>query len=69
MQTTKDCNQQRRRFLRDLATTAPAAAAAATLPLPVSAATDAPEDAGDRRNGKGYQLTQHVIDYYKTAAL
>jgi hypothetical protein len=54
----------RRNFLRGSAATGLGIAAAAALPAAVAAETLATEQDGN----KGYQLTQHVLDYYKTLA-
>ena len=69
MKTSNVCDQNRRRFLRDIATTAPVVAAAAAVPVEVTAAVEPPGQTADETQGKGYQVTQHVIDYYKSAAL
>jgi hypothetical protein len=69
MSTSKVCDQDRRRFLRDVATTAPAIAVAAAVPSQVAASVEPPVEGADKKQGKGYRVTQHVVDYYKTAAL
>jgi hypothetical protein len=40
--------------------------AALTTLLPATAAVE-PEESAGKPKSKGYQLTQHVLDYYKTA--
>ncbi len=65
MTDSNDFKPSRRRFLRDLTTTAPAVAAAAALPTQLAAAAAETPQA----QSKGYQLTQHVIDYYQSAAV
>lgn len=54
----------RRRFLRRAVTGAGVATAAAAVPHTMSAApaTETPPPK------EGYRLSQHIIDYYKTAA-
>jgi hypothetical protein len=56
----------RRKFLRGSLMTGMGVAAAATLPGTVLAAESevAPKEEGQ----KGYHLTQHILDYYKTMA-
>jgi uncharacterized protein YbjT (DUF2867 family) len=54
----------RRNFLRTSAATGLGAAVAAALPGAAAAAEAAPEP----EEGKGYRLTRHVLDYYKTLA-
>jgi nitrous oxide reductase len=56
----------RRQFLRDAGVTGSAAAVAATLPGAVAAAPES-EGQQDERH-EGYRLTQHILEYYKTAA-
>lgn len=63
-QTTSD---SRRAFLRNAAGTGACVALAAALPG--AAAAVSTEEAGQADAGKsGYRLTQHVLDYYKSAA-
>jgi len=40
----------------------------ASTVLPAVAIANVDEEKSDARQNKGYQLTQHVIDYYKSAA-
>lgn len=67
MKPKQDCDPSRRRFLRDVATTTPALAAVATAPVQAVAAEPATGDA--EPSAKGYRLTQHIIDYYKSASV
>jgi hypothetical protein len=64
----KKTNQQRRNFLRGTA----AASAGVVLTTAASgvAVADATDKRTDRTSGKkaGYQLSQHILDYYKTCA-
>ncbi len=66
----QDDNQtklSRRTFLRGTLATSAGAAVAATMPgIAVADASEASTDSGDKE--KGYRLTQHIVDYYKTAA-
>lgn len=62
-------NAGRRRFLRDSLTAAGAASVALTAGNAAAAIDQQPAAAESERQDKGYQLTQHVVDYYKTAAL
>lgn len=66
MKSQKDCDNSRRRFLRDIATAAPALAAATALPIGTVQAEEVTRSE-EKRTEKGYQLTQHVADYYKSA--
>ena len=64
---SKPGSEARRAFLRNAATTGAAAAAVAAVPGAVIAS---PEAAGEssQDKAKGYRLTRHVLDYYKSAA-
>ena len=66
MRTQKDCDNSRRRFLRDMAMAAPAVAVATLLP---TGSVPAEERTGseNERKDKGYHLTPHIADYYKSA--
>ena len=56
----------RRKFLRNAAIGSGVAAASVTAP---GIATAEPTgDAGEDRPDEGYRLTQHILDYYKSAA-
>jgi len=68
MSTQKECDNSRRRFLRDIATTAPAVAAATALPLGSVQAEETANSEGERKD-KGYHLTQHIADYYDSATV
>lgn len=58
--------QSRRSFLRNAGISSGVAAVAATLPGTV-AATVEPEEKAETTE-EGYQLSQHILDYYKSAA-
>lgn len=66
-QDDKQTNVSRRTFLRGTVATAAGASVAATVPGVVIADTSGAslEPAGKE---EGYRLTQHILDYYKTAA-
>lgn len=69
MKKSKDTiSQSRREFLRNAGKTGGLAAAAAVAPGAALAGTqEAPVD--DKQTKKdGYRLTQHILDYYKSAA-
>jgi len=58
----------RRGFLRGLVATG-ASAAAVSLVVGSDAASASTETAPDRpANAKGYQVTRHVLEYYRTAS-
>ena len=59
-------SQSRRKFMRDAAVTSGVAAAAVTAPG-VALAEAAPTPVNEKPEG-GYRLTQHILDYYKSAA-
>lgn len=59
-------SQSRRRFLRDAGTTGGIAAVAAGAPGIALAAGSEGDTA--QRPEEGYRLTQHILDYYKSAA-
>ena len=61
-QSTLSC----RKFLRNAAITGGAAAASVTAPG--IALADAAEPEAEKTPDEGYRLTQHVLDYYKSAA-
>jgi hypothetical protein len=63
----KKTNQQRRNFLRG--SVAAGAGAALTAAAGVTVA-NTPDEQPEKAKGKkaGYQLSQHVLDYYKTCA-
>ena len=66
MKKTQPESNARRGFLK---ATASIGAAAATTLLPSAVLASEPEakDAGTAK--RGYRITEHVIDYYKSAAL
>ena len=56
----------RRKFLRNAAISGGVAAASVTAPGIATA--ESTESAGEDQPQEGYRLTQHIIDYYKSAA-
>ncbi|WP_164513379.1 twin-arginine translocation signal domain-containing protein [Thiosocius teredinicola] len=68
MKESKDkVSQSRREFLRNAGKTGGLAAAAAVAPGAALAGTqDAPTEEPKAKDG--YRLTQHILDYYKSAA-
>ncbi|MCP5425784.1 MAG: formate dehydrogenase [Gammaproteobacteria bacterium] len=65
----RETSESRRTFLRaslvnSVGIAAAVVAAGAAASAPAEAEPSAPENAG-----KGYRVTQHVADYYRTAAL
>ncbi|MDJ0739233.1 MAG: twin-arginine translocation signal domain-containing protein [Gammaproteobacteria bacterium] len=56
----------RRKFLRTAI--AGSGAAAATAVVPGVALADAAEPQADAKPNDGYRLSQHILDYYKSAA-
>jgi nitrous oxide reductase len=68
---TQNPQQRRRHFLKASAVMGAGTAAVALVPGLVSA-TEAPEAQGEpatEAGHKGYQLSQHVLDYYRTARI
>lgn len=63
----KQTDQQRREFLRSSVVTGAGAMIAAAVPG-VAVATTADNADQPNKTDAGYQLSQHVIDYYKTCA-
>jgi hypothetical protein len=59
-------SQSRRKFLRDAGLCSGAAAVAAGAPG--LALAEARENEAGARASEGYRLTQHILDYYKSAA-
>jgi hypothetical protein len=58
----------RRNFLRGTVITGTAAAVVTALPqAAVAESTDEPQNADPKRGSKGYHVTQHVMDYYRSA--
>jgi hypothetical protein len=66
-QKDKQTSESRRAFLRGTVATGAGAAVAATVPGVAVAATSDTSPEPDTKQ-KGYRLTQHILDYYKTAA-
>jgi len=64
---THDRDNSRRDFLKTGAAIGAGAAASALLPGSASAGIGASQEASGRK--KGYRLTPHVLDYYKSAKL
>ena len=62
----KDLDKQRREFIKK--STLVGAGMAATTVASGSAIASVSVHNPEERQQKGYQLTQHVIDYYKSAA-
>ena len=58
-------NQQRRDFIKK--STLAGAGVAVTAVTSTSAIAGVETDATEKPEQKGYQLTQHVLDYYKSA--
>jgi anaerobic selenocysteine-containing dehydrogenase len=63
----QDRDNSRREFLKTGAAIGAGAAASALLPWPAAAEVEASQESAGKK--KGYQLTQHVLDYYKSAKL
>lgn len=66
-QKDKQTSEGRRAFLRGTVATGAGAAVVATVPGVAVAATSEAAAEPDAKQ-KGYRLTQHILDYYKTAA-
>ena len=62
----KDINKQRREFIKNSTLLGVGVAAAATAPG--AAATGVTSEKPEAKQQKGYQLTPHVIEYYKSIA-
>ena len=62
----KDLDKQRREFIKNSTLIGAGVAAAAVAPgaAAVGVTSEKPED----KQQKGYQLTPHVLEYYKSAA-
>ena len=63
----KHPNLSRRTFLRGTVLTSAGAAVATAVPG-VAVASVAQAESEPESKQKGYRLTQHIVDYYKTAA-
>ena len=68
MKHTKADSESRRKFLKTGAAAGAGAAVASLLPETVAAAVESDREE-EQRPKKGYRLTRHVIDYYKTTTL
>ncbi len=66
-QDQKPQDQQRRDFVKKSTLIGVGVATAAALPQTALADTSDPQP--QKAEQKGYQVTQHVIDYYKSAAV
>jgi len=62
----KDLDKQRREFIKK--STLVGAGLAATAVAPGVANAGVADDKPEGKQQKGYQLTSHVIEYYKSAA-
>jgi len=62
---TQPRDQERREFIKK--STLAGAGVAATAMTSTAAIADAGAAATEKPGQKGYQLTQHVLDYYKSA--
>ncbi|MCB1723481.1 MAG: formate dehydrogenase [Gammaproteobacteria bacterium] len=60
-------SEARRKFLQDAVATGGLTVAAVTLPGVAAAAT--PETATSEVTPRGYRVTQHILDYYKSASV
>lgn len=63
----KQTDKSRRQFLRGTLAGSTGAALAVTAPG-ITAATAVDETSETDKSKKGYRLSQHIVDYYKTAA-
>lgn len=59
-------DNSRREFIKSSAIAGAGLAAGAALPGAAMASVS--DDGPEKKKQQGYQLTQHVIDYYKSAA-
>lgn len=62
----KQVNAGRRKFINGAAAAGLGTFAAASLPMSTIAAPA--QEHGKENAGKGYRLSQHVLDYYKSTA-
>ena len=62
---TKPKDQERREFIKK--STIVGATVAATAVVSTSVVADVSSASTEKPGQKGYQLTQHVLDYYKSA--
>lgn len=58
-------DNNRRKFLQGVATTGAGTAVAALLPVTAVAVE---QSQPEKKKPEGYRLTQHILDYYKSAA-
>ena len=61
-----DLNKRRREFIKNSTLVGAGVVASAVLPSAANASTTI--DQPDNKKQKGYQLTEHVLEYYKSAA-
>jgi hypothetical protein len=66
-ESKQNVSQSRRKFLRDAGATGGLAAVAASAPG-IALAEGSEEGAATEKPSEGYRLTQHILDYYKSAA-
>ncbi|MCB1863041.1 MAG: transcriptional initiation protein Tat [Gammaproteobacteria bacterium] len=66
-QTNKPVDESRRNFISSAAVAGVGGALAAAVPASTALAAAGEADAA-RKKTKGYRLTQHILDYYKSAA-
>ena len=62
----KQIDEGRRHFINGAAAAGLGTFAAATLPMSTIAASA--QESGKEAQGRGYRLSQHVLDYYKSVA-
>ena len=62
---TKQPDNSRRAFIKNSALAGAGLAVGSTLPG--AAVAETPTESAEK-NDKGYHLTQHIVDYYKSAA-
>ena len=60
-------DRNRREFLKKSSLIS--AGVVATTTIPAVALADVADHAPDKEQQKGYHVTQHIIDYYKSAAI
>ena len=65
-QKSKPVDKGRRKFLSSAAAAGVGGALAATVPASTTLAATGEQQ--NEKKARGYQLTQHVLDYYKSAA-
>ncbi len=62
---SKQVDSKRRQFLKQASTLGAGAAVAVTSPAAIAATQEKEEK---EVQAEGYRLTQHILDYYKSAA-